>query len=51
MIQNTHPPATSLFPGFTEFILIAVFFSALVSGGQMVSIDSDLGRHLTLGPG
>ncbi len=32
-----------------DFIFLAVFTTALASGAQMLSIDSDLGRHLTLG--
>jgi hypothetical protein len=32
-----------------EFIFLAVFLGALFSGTTMLSIDSDLGRHLALG--
>jgi hypothetical protein len=32
-----------------DFIFIVVFISVLVSGAQMLGIDSDLGRHLALG--
>lgn len=32
-----------------DFVFLAVFLSALLSGAQMLGIDSDLGRHLTLG--
>ena len=36
-------------PSLSDFVFIALFFSVLASGTQMLSIDSDLGRHLTLG--
>lgn len=35
--------------GFPDIVFIAVFVIALASGSRMLSIDSDLGRHLTLG--
>ncbi|HMB21325.1 MAG TPA: hypothetical protein VKP08_00770 [Anaerolineales bacterium] len=41
--------ATSLIPRLPDFVFLAVFFSVLASGTQMLSIDSDLGRHLALG--
>ena len=40
---------TTFVPQLTDFIFIAVFCSALVSGSQMLTIDSDLGRHLAIG--
>jgi hypothetical protein len=36
-------------PAFSDIIFIIAFLLALVSGSQMLNIDSDLGRHLTLG--
>ncbi len=33
----------------SEIVFLAVFVSVLASGAQMLSIDSDLGRHITLG--
>lgn len=36
-------------PAFSDVIFIIAFLLALASGPQMLSIDSDLGRHLTLG--
>ncbi len=33
----------------SDLVFFAVSVSVLVSGGQMLSIDSDLGRHITLG--
>ena len=36
-------------PDFTDIIFVVVFILALASGSQMLSIDSDLGRHLTIG--
>jgi hypothetical protein len=36
-------------PHLTDFIFIAVFCSVLAAGSQMLSIDSDLGRHLVIG--
>ncbi len=36
-------------PSLSDFIFIALFFSVLALGTQMLSLDSDLGRHLTLG--
>ena len=35
--------------GFPDIVFIAAFSIALASGSQMLSIDSDLGRHLALG--
>jgi hypothetical protein len=49
MMQKTSTQTNPLFPGFTELMFIAMLLSALASGGQMLSFDSDLGRHLTLG--
>lgn len=35
---------------YIEFVIISgIFFLSLASGAQMLSIDSDLGRHITLG--
>lgn len=34
---------------FDVFVFITVFLIALLTGTQMLGIDSDLGRHLTLG--
>ncbi len=39
----------ALFPSLTDIIFVVVFILALTSGSQMLSIDSDLGRHLTIG--
>jgi len=36
-------------PSLEDLIFIAVFLLVLAFGWQMLSIDSDLGRHLTLG--
>ncbi len=36
-------------PRLTDIIFVVVFILALAYGTQMLSIDSDLGRHLTLG--
>jgi hypothetical protein len=36
-------------PDFADIIFVVVFLLALASGSQMLSIDSDLGRHLTIG--
>ncbi|MEW6083823.1 MAG: hypothetical protein AB1607_04425 [Chloroflexota bacterium] len=33
----------------SDVVFFAVFVSVLASGAQMLSIDSDLGRHITLG--
>lgn len=33
----------------SDLVFFAVSVSVLVSGGQMLSIDSDLGRHITIG--
>ncbi|MBN2114931.1 MAG: hypothetical protein JW730_00060 [Anaerolineales bacterium] len=49
MAQETSARTTSFRPRLADFIFIAVLFNALASGAQMLSIDSDLGRHLTLG--
>ena len=40
---------TSLAPGLPDIIFVMVFILALAYGAQMLSIDSDLGRHLTIG--
>lgn len=39
----------ALVPGLIDILFIVVFILALASGAQMLSIDSDLGRHLTIG--
>ena len=36
-------------PRFSDFIFISIFIIALALGSQMLGLDSDLGRHLTLG--
>lgn len=36
-------------PSLTDIIFVVVFAIGLASGSQMLSIDSDLGRHLTIG--
>jgi hypothetical protein len=42
--------STSAFvPGLDDIIFVVVFILVLASGSQMLSIDSDLGRHLTIG--
>jgi len=38
-----------LLPRFRDIFFLAVFCSALLLGPQMLSIDSDLGRHLVIG--
>lgn len=40
---------TILFPSIGALLFSAAFILSLASGAQMLSIDSDLGRHLTLG--
>lgn len=37
------------FPSVAAILAVAAFLLALASGPQMLSIDSDLGRHITLG--
>ena len=37
------------FPSVAEILFVVTFLLALASGSQALSIDSDLGRHLTLG--
>src|SRR5512134_79686 len=49
MTQKARARDIWFLPRFADLVFIAIFFSALASGGQMLSIDSDLGRHLTLG--
>jgi hypothetical protein len=36
-------------PGLTDILFVVVFLLVLAAGSQMLSIDSDLGRHLTIG--
>jgi hypothetical protein len=36
-------------PRFQDIFFLSIFFGALLLGPQMLSIDSDLGRHLTIG--
>ena len=38
-----------LLPRFQDIFFLAVFCGALLLGPQMLSIDSDLGRHLVIG--
>jgi hypothetical protein len=38
-----------LLPRLRDILFIAIFLSALLLGPRMLSLDSDLGRHLTLG--
>ncbi|MFZ5855372.1 MAG: hypothetical protein ACOYZ6_00950 [Chloroflexota bacterium] len=38
-----------LFPRLRDILFIAIFLGALLLGPRMLSLDSDLGRHLTLG--
>jgi len=38
-----------LIPKLTDIVFVVVFILVLASGSQMLGIDSDLGRHLTLG--
>ena len=47
-MQNDQRHDFQLF-SFAEFVFLSVFFIALLTGPQMLSIDSDLGRHLVLG--
>jgi len=44
-----YPSISMVTPGLNDIIFIVVFILALASGSQMLSIDSDLGRHLTIG--
>ncbi len=37
------------FPSATEILAVGVFLLVLANGSQALSVDSDLGRHLTLG--
>ena len=39
----------ALFPSLGDLLFVAVFILALSFGSQMLSLDSDLGRHLTIG--
>lgn len=39
----------NLFPRFSDICFVIVFMLAMAFGHQMLSIDSDLGRHLTFG--
>jgi hypothetical protein len=38
-----------LLPRFQDILFLSVFCGALLLGSRMLSIDSDLGRHLTIG--
>lgn len=38
-----------IFPCLRDFIFVMIFIGALALGPRMLNIDSDLGRHLTLG--
>lgn len=52
MNQNrsvARPSFRDLAPSLSDIIFVVVFLLALTSGSQMLSIDSDLGRHLTIG--
>jgi hypothetical protein len=47
--SKIHPRSSLSAPVLTDIVPVVVFILALASGAQMLSIDSDLGRHLTLG--
>ena len=52
MSQNSsaaHPFLRAFVPNLTDIIYVAALILALASGSKMLSIDSDLGRHLTIG--
>lgn len=49
-VYSRHKPMRDRpFPSAAAILAVAAFLLALASGAQMLSIDSDLGRHLTLG--
>lgn len=47
--SRLHTLLRSFFPDLSEILFITVFGLAIASGAQMLSLDSDLGRHLALG--
>jgi hypothetical protein len=47
--SKVYTSISAFVPGLTDIIFVVVFMLALASGSQMLSIDSDLGRHLTIG--
>ena len=52
MSQNSsaaHPFLSAFVPNLTDIFFVVAFVLALASGSEMLSIDSDLGRHLTIG--
>ncbi len=42
-------PMKYLLPRFQDIFFLSIFFGTLLLGSRMLSIDSDLGRHLTVG--
>jgi len=48
-MSMTQRDLPSFFPRFRDIIFFTVFTSILFLGPRMLSIDSDLGRHLTVG--
>lgn len=47
--SRIHSFVHSFVPSLADIIFVAVFTLVLATGSQMLSIDSDLGRHLTIG--
>ncbi len=48
-MQNKPPSAPAYVPRLVDIIFVAILFMAFMFGPRMLSIDSDLGRHLTIG--
>jgi hypothetical protein len=49
-MQNKKPtPLTTVLPAIEDIIFIAILSMSFLFGPRMLSIDSDLGRHLTIG--
>jgi hypothetical protein len=46
---NFHDLLERILPGFGEILFIALFFAVLGFGPQLMNVDGDLGRHITLG--
>ncbi len=38
-----------IFPNLTDIIFVIVLIFVLAAGSQMLCLDNDLGRHLTIG--
>jgi hypothetical protein len=47
--SRSHSFVHAFVPSLADIIFVVVFMLALAYGSQMLSIDSDLGRHLTIG--